>query len=292
MKKLICIMIAAIMLLFALPAGATELGSESESFIDSVVESEEISAEESSEIVFPESETAVETEAVIVIDESMSWSEVVFAIAEVCGISVEEAEKMVGNIRIVGDKYFGESDLWAQVVTDMDAHPAKWTLIGMLIALILFLVGLLVKRVISDATAMAKLKVAVSNIDAALNGDERDSKGNALSIRAMINEKNGHIELLEKENVELKTKAEELAQVVESLNKAIGKIEANSDTSLKLTEESTLQILQLLNIALDRKVPITTKEAREIWYSATQNKIKSIYEEGVANGNDGNAEKA
>lgn len=292
MKKFICLMIVAIMLFLALPVGATELGSETESFIGSVAESEETSADESADIVFPEGETAGETDAVIVIDESMSWSEVVFAIAEACGISVEEAERMVGNIRVVGDKYFGESDLWAQVVTDMDAHPAKWTLIGMLIALILFLVGLLVKRVISDATAMAKLKVAVSNIDAALNGDEKDSKGNALSIRAMISEKNGHVELLEKENVELKAKAEELAQVVETLNKAIGKIEANSDTSLKLTEESALQILQLLNIALDRKVPITTKEAREIWYSATQNKIKSIYEEGVANGNDGNAEKA
>ena len=64
----------------------------------------------------------------------------------------------------------------------------------------------------------------------------------------------------------------------------VGKVESNSDTSLKLSEETALQILQLLNIAMDRKVPITTAEARQIWYEHTQNRIKTIYEEGLGNG--------
>ncbi len=217
------------------------------------------------------------------IQESMSLSEMVLAIAESLGVSVGEAEQIVSNIRTIGDKYLGESDLWPYIAEDMDAYPAKWTIIGMIFALVLFLIGLLIKRVISDATTMLKMRVALSNIDSALNGDEKDENGNALSIRAMINEKNGHIELLEKENEALQGKAAELTKTVELLNNAISKIEADSSTALRITEESALQILQLLNIALDRKVPITSKEAREIWYSSTQNKIKSIYEEGVSN---------
>ena len=211
MKKIFCLMIAAIMLLLAISVSAAELDPSSES---TALETEVVLQEESAESVFPQedtvfaSETITETDALIVIDESMSWNEIVFAVAEACGISIEEAEKTVSNIRIVGDKYFGENDLWVHITEDMDMHPAKWTFIGLVLALALFLVGLLIKRVISDATSMAKLKIAVSNIDAALNGDEKGSDGKALSIRAMINEKNGHIELLEKENEALAAKAE------------------------------------------------------------------------------------
>lgn len=273
MKKIFLICLAVMFVLGVVPISATETGVATE-------------VAETAEIV---SEAPAETD--IVINEMMSLSEVILAVAERCSISVEDAEKMVADIRVIGDRYLGENDLWVRISADMEEHPAKWTLFGLLLATVFALIGVLIKRVINDAMTTQRMKVALENLDKALNGDERDENGKALSIRAMIGEKNGQIEKLEKENAaqreeigSLKRKAEELAGVITGLNNAISKIESNSDTSLKITEESALQLIQLINIALDRKVPITSKEARQIWYEHTQNNIKRIYEEGTDNG--------
>lgn len=286
MKKLIIAAVLIAVLLFALPVSATE--------VETGIETEVIS-EDTAEI---ETTVAVDVE----IGEELSFSETVLAIADKLGISVEEAEDLVQSIREFGDEYFSDTDLWSRVTADMDAHPAKWTIFGLLAALVLFLIGLLIKRVISDATTLSRLKVAVAGIDRALSGDGQGDTQGEPSIRALINGNNERLEefkrehgeqleLLKGENAALAARNEELTQTVRGLNEVIRKMESNSDTSLKITEESALQILQLLNLALDRKVPVTTKEARALWYSATQNKIKSIYEEGVDNVN-GGTEKA
>ena len=269
-KKILTVaVILAMLSVLCVPAFAVETATETEGTVESVVES------------------ATE----VAIDESMSLSEVIVAISKACGVSVEEAEKIVSDIKAIGDEYLGEIDLWVRISEDMETHPAKWTLLGLLLATVFVLIGVLIKRVITDAMTAQKMKIALENLDKALNGDEKDENGKALSIRAMIGEKNGQIEKLEQENAaqreeigSLKLKAEELAGVIAGLNNAISKIESNSDTSLKITEESALQLIQLINIALDRKVPITSKEARQIWYEHTQNNIKRIYEEGTDNG--------
>lgn len=272
MKKLIIAAVLIAVLLFALPVSATE--------VETTIETELIS-EDTAEI---ETTVAVDVE----IGEELSFSETVLAIADKLGISVEEAEDLVQSIGEFGDEYFSDTDLWSRVTADMDAHPAKWTIFGLLAALVLFLIGLLIKRVISDATTLSRIKITLKDIRKALFGDEDEqSEG---SIRAMIAAKNGQIDelggqvaQLGSENAALVAKTEALEQCVLALNEVIRKLESNSDTSLKITEESALQILQLLNLALDRKVPVTTKEARALWYSATQNKIKTIYQEGTSN---------
>ena len=265
-KKILTVaVILAMLSVLCVPAFAVETATETEGAVESVVES------------------ATE----VAIDESMSLSEVIVAISKACGVSVEEAEKIVSDIKAIGDEYLGEIDLWVRISEDMETHPAKWTLLGLLLATVFVLIGVLIKRVITDAMTAQKMKIALENLDKALNGDEKDENGKALSIRAMIGEKNGQIEenAAQREEIgSLKLKAEELAGVITGLNNAISKIESNSDTSLKITEESALQLIQLINIALDRKVPITSKEARQIWYEHTQNNIKRIYEEGTDNG--------
>lgn len=269
-KKILTVaVILAMLSVLCVPAFAVETATETEGTVESVVES------------------ATE----VAIDETMSLSEVILAVSRACGVSVEEAEKIVLGIKAIGDEYLGENDLWVRISADMEEHPAKWTMLGLLLATVFVLIGVLIKRVITDAVTAQKMKIALENLDHALNGDERDENGKALSIRAMIGEKNGQIEKLEKENEaqreeigSLKRKAEELTGVITGLNNAISKIESNSDTSLKITEESALQLIQLINIALDRKVPITSKEARQIWYEHTQNNIKRIYEEGTDHG--------
>lgn len=278
MKKIICFLIcAAVVFAAVLPIAASETATE-------------VVTEATTEAV-TEAVTEVVTEAEI--DGSMSLSEMILALAQKFGISVEDAEELVGDVKDVGDKYLEGNGLWDKISEDIQKNPAKWTIYGIVALLVLFLIGVLIKRVINDAINGQRQRIAIENIDKSINGDE-DVPGN--SLRELINKKNDDIDLLGKEHVglekrvdELKMTADLLAAKVEYLSKIAEKMEKNSDTSLKMTEESALQILQLLNIALDRKVPITSKEARQMWYEHTQNNIKSIYE-GAQNG--GETEKA
>lgn len=274
MKKIICFLIcAAIIFAAVLPIAASETATE----------------------VVTEATTEAVTEAVTEadIDGSMSLSEMILALAQKFGISVEDAEELVGDVKNVGDKYLEGNGLWDKISEDIQKNPAKWTVYGIVALLILFLIGVLIKRVINDALNGQRQRIAIENIGKSIDGDE-EAPGN--SLRELINKKNDDIDLLGKEHVglekrvdELKMTADLLTAKVEYLSKIAEKMEKNSDTSLKMTEESALQILQLLNIALDRKVPITSKEARQIWYEHTQNNIKSIYEEAQ---NGGETEKA
>ena len=274
MKKIICFLIcAAIIFAAVLPIAASETATE-------------VVTEETTEAV-----TEVVTEADI--DGAMSLSEMILALAQRFGISVEDAEELVGDVKNVGDKYLEGNSLWDKISEDIQKNPAKWTIYGIVALLVLFLIGVLIKRVINDALNGQRQRIAIENIDKSINGDD-DAPGN--SLRELINKKNDDIDLLGEERVglekrvdELKLMTDMLSTKVECLSKIAEKMEKNSDTSLKMTEESALQILQLLNIALDRKVPITSKEARQIWYEHTQNNIKSIYE-GAQNG--GETEKA
>lgn len=274
MKKIICFLIcAAIIFAAVLPIAASETA-------------EEVVTEATTEAV-----TEVVTEADI--DGAMSLSEMILALAQKFGISIEDAEELVGDVKDVGDKYLEGNSLWDKISEDIQNNPAKWTIYGIVALLVLFLIGVLIKRVINDALNGQRQRIAIENIDKSINGDE-DVPGN--SLRELINKKNDDIDLLGKEHVglekrvdELKLMTDMLSTKVECLSKIAEKMEKNSDTSLKMTEESALQILQLLNIALDRKVPITSKEARQMWYEHTQNNIKSIYEEAK---NGGETEKA
>lgn len=270
MKKLIIALMMLSVLLFAVPVSATD---------DTTFFESETSVETIAETTIEAEQTEVEesVEALPEISENASFSEIVLAIADAFGVSTEKAEEMVASIRNLGDRYLSDSDLWDMIVMDMDAHPARWTTIGLLLAVVLVLIGLLIKRVISDSTALSKLKISVAGIYKALSVEDGDNP----SIPTMIAEKNEQINTLVEENAVLSGQVEELTSVVQTLLDKIQKSEVNSDTSLKITEEMSLQILQLLNLALDRKTPITTKEARTLWYSATQNKIKEIYQNGV-----------
>ena len=230
-------------------------------------------------------ETVTEVDTVV---DNVPISEIILSVAGDLGITFEEAQELVARAVALGDKYFAESDLWGMVVTDIQENPARWVLVAAAFLVILFLIGILVKRVLNDAVTNQKMKIALEGISKALFGSEDDD---GTSIKAMISEKNEQIESLKTENAEqqkqiasLEEKAIELAEVIKALSESVGKVESNSDTTLKLSEETALQILQLLNIAMDRKVPITTAEARQIWYEHTQNRIKTIYEEGLGNG--------
>jgi hypothetical protein len=287
MKKLIQIftIAVAISLMFGLNVAATDTEVITETETEAMTEVIDTEVAETVTETVDETVTENKTE---VITEGTPLSEIILSVAGELGITFEEAQELVANALVLGEKYFAESDIWALIVEDVQENPARWTLLAVAFLIILSLIGILIKRVLNDAVTNQKMKMALEGISKALFGDE---DGDGTSIKAMIAEKNEQIETLKTENAEqqkqiasLEEKATQLAEAIKALIETVGKVESNSDTSLKLSEETALQILQLLNIAMDRKVPITTAEARQIWYEHTQNRIKTIYEEGLGNG--------
>lgn len=293
MKKTFIILIA-VLVLIAISVTILNVSATDETY-EAVVEGTEESVVEGAETV---DETVTEAPAVedsaeesanvdaeILMDAvsgAQSKTEAVLKIAELLGISVSDAEVLVNGFVAFGDEHFEESDMWLTIRDDIVTHPDKWTIIAIValgfIALLVFLIRGLIKNTLTQTNT--KLKLADINdheIDVierlkSLKDENAAFKSSLDTVKDLVE---GEYIELKKENEELKELLETVRGLIEGESAAVDSLKANSETSLRVTEESALQILQLLNIAMDRKVPITTREARKLWYSDAVAKVKA-----------------
>lgn len=207
------------------------------------------------------------------INGSGSKMETIMAFAELFGISAEEAEAIVNNIIVFGDEHFEENDLWTALRSDILSNPDKWVIIVIIasafIALIAFIIRCLIKNVLVQTNTKLKLK----DIDE----HETATCGKLDEIKILveeIKEQKAELDEIKGENEELKGLLQNVKTLIEGESAAVDSLKANSETSLKVTEETALQIVQLLNIAMDRKVPIASAGARKLWYEDSIQKIK------------------
>lgn len=207
------------------------------------------------------------------INGSGSKIDTVMAFAELFGISTEEAEAIVNNIIVFGDEHFEESDLWTALRADILSNPDKWIIIVVIasafIALIAFIIRCLIKNVLVQTNTKLKLK-DIDEHEAATSGKLDEIK----ILLGEIKEKEAELDEIKGENEELKGLLQNVKTLIEGESAAVDSLKANSETSLKVTEETALQIVQLLNIAMDRKVPIASAGARKLWYEDSVQKIK------------------
>ncbi len=292
MKRYIFAAVAVMMVLSLLIVGAeaseSDVGAVESSDIESGSESVFEASEEVDETV---DETVTETSPTVdeidsqavadLINGVDSKYEAALKLAGIFGISVADAEALVDNIVVFGDEYFEEDDAWIVIREDILTHPDKWTIIAVValgfVALLVFLIRSLIKNTLTQTNT--KLKLA--DIDEHEQATDRKLELVDTDNKEIIHLLGGIKELLEGESAELKRENEELKDLLEAVRglleiegAAVDSLKANSETSLKVTEESALQILQLLNIAMDRKVPIATKEARKLWYDSAVHKVK------------------
>ena len=312
MKRYIFAAIAVLMILSLciLGAGAsdeasgTDGGFDSEIVSESVFEGQEATAEEGS---VSDSEEAVSDMAIgeesaqdseplseeaiagidaeelnDVISNSQSKTEAIINIADIFGISVSDAEALVNTLVAFGDEHFEESDTWLVIRNNIIEHPDLWTVIAIaamgFIALVAFLIRCIIRNALTQTNTKLKLKDIDEHeqaVDGKLELVDTDNK-------EIISLLGGIKELLEGESAELKRENEDLKALLELIREAIASesaavdsLKANSETSLKVTEESSLQILQLLNIAMNRKVPTVSEGARKVWYEDAVAKVKA-----------------
>ena len=249
---------------------------------------------------FTESETAEELSAKIeesfeetdagidagglndVISNSQSKTEAIINIADIFGISVSDAEALVNTLVAFGDEHFEESDTWMVIRNNIIEHPDLWTVIAIValgfIALVAFLIRCIIRNALTQTNTKLKLKDIDEHeqaVDGKLELVDTDNK-EIISLLGGIKELlEGESAELKRENEDLKALLELIREAIASESEAVDSLKANSETSLKVTEESSLQILQLLNIAMNRKVPTVSEGARKVWYEDAVAKVKA-----------------
>ena len=210
-----------------------------------------------------------------IIDDASSFSEAVIAIADRFGISIEDAEELVADIKALGDKYLGETALWETIKNDMTVNPEKYVLIALCFLMFIALVVFIIRWIVHNMSQLRMLKMNVTSLKKSVDGDDSE-EGKALSLRSLITAKNDEIKALEEKDAALEQEVIKLREEAAAVTRAAEEVKKNTTNALSVTQESALQIAQLLCIAMDNgKMPIVTKEARELWYSNAQTKIKA-----------------
>jgi hypothetical protein len=108
----------------------------------------------------------------------------------------------------------------------------------------------------------------------------------------LITARNDKIEALEKRDKEFEAEIIKLREQAAEVTRAADEVKKNTESALNVTQESALQIAQLLCIAMDKgKMPVVTKEARRIWYENAQSKIKAAAGVEESDENDGETDE-
>ena len=280
MKRVLTITLTVFLLmsLFSLSAGAIEgnTGADADKM-----------AEESTESVFEGSETVAEVESESTLDAiesetfaesyidedilgelisgSESKTQAVIKLAGLMGIGVEDAEALIDKFITFGDEHFEDSDLWSALKQDVNEHPDKWIIIALVALAFVALVVFLIRSAIKNTLTQTNTKLRMASIEEHAKGVEKQGEDLKVQFTA-----------LKEEADEMRETLDTVLQLLMSEAEAVGSLKSNSDTSLKLSEESAFQILQLLNIAMDRKVPTVTPEARKLWYDNSVAKLKKV----------------
>ena len=199
-----------------------------------------------------------------IVSSAESFSAAVIAVADYLGISTADAEKLISDLVILGDKYLADTDLWPIICADIAEHPCKYTVIGLFILIFFALVGFLIRRVLSDMVQLREVKLKFSQVGEAMQGFSQTFKN--------IKEMNEQAITNEEAYVKLVAQKEE---TIEALTKDIKRLEEENvkeRRSMLIAESYNLQVLQL--ICERTALPLADKSAISLYFTKAQDAIK------------------
>jgi uncharacterized protein YxeA len=293
MKKIfIFLMVLALCMAVILPAGATEANpdtdesteylSGSESVTESVEDTAESHSVSDSEFI---SETESQTENIAaIIGDADSRLDAIVKIAAAMGITLDEAEALLDKMVALGDEHLADSDLWNDIRADILENPDRWIIVALVVLMLIALVTFIIRGLIKNTTAQAATRANIIDI-----------KENEAKLSEKVNAAAKKLSSIGGEHVEIKAEMYELRELVEQMQhvvdaskdetarihemaitmlSAVERIKADSASALKVNEEQALQTVQLLNIAMGRKLPTVSQSTRKVWYEDAVSKIK------------------
>lgn len=305
MKKIFIFLITLVVCMAViLPAGATEVytgtdestealvGSESETegagAVETVVTDEDITKDV----------TETETEDLAgVISGAGSRLEAIVAIAQTMGISLEDAEALLDKMIALGDEHLGDSDIWADIKADILENPENWIAAALIALMVAALLVFIIRGLIKNTSAQAATKANIVDIKqnqaeisedvtkakkklSTIEGDHVEIKAEMEGLRALAEEMHEVVEAG-------KQGIEEIHKMAEAMTVAVEIIKTNSESAVKVNEEQALQVVQLLNIAMGRKLPSVSGATRKVWYEESVQNIKKAAGDVGTEGSDG-----
>jgi uncharacterized protein (DUF885 family) len=155
----------------------------------------------------------------------------------------------------------------------------------MLLALVIFLIRGLIKNTAAQATNKMNIEdIKKTEAVTATRLSEHSTKlvgieNEHADIKAEIAEINARCEATQKATDEALAKVGDiLAKAVDMLDK-VEVIERNSANALKVNVEQALETVELLNIAMCRKLPTVSETTRKVWRDNAVSKIKAFASE-------------
>ena len=304
MKKIFYYIIAVVtvMCLAIVPAVATEAETEAitegeivetaTEAIGAVTETEQVSEIDTETETETEADTESETETtdiVAILGDADSRLDAIVKLAGTMGITLEEAEALLDKMVAIGDEHFGEHDFWLNIRESIENNPDTWTIAILTVLMLLALVIFLIRGLIKNTTAQATNKMNIEDIKRteAVNAQRLTEQSVKLSgienehadIKAEIAEINAKCELTQRATDIALSKVEDiLTKAVDMLDK-VKVIERNSANALKVNVEQALETVELLNIAMGRKLPTVTEATRKVWRDNAVAKIKAFASE-------------
>lgn len=307
MKKIFYIfVIAAICMALILPAAATEIEIGSVAIEETLAASEGAGSEEDGEEITEDldsvsealTETAIEsviestTDAEIesedvaaIINGADSKIEIIVGLAGAMGITIEEAEELLGKMVALGDEHLGETDIWKDIKASIQENPETWTIVAFVLLILAAFAVFLIRGQIKNTSAQAATKANIIDI----KETEAETHKTLLSASAKLTEieigyEGIKVEMGEIHNTVdsmLKTAAEsraDLEKILEMVAQMLAEVDAlkgNSEAALTVNKEQAFQTVQLLNIALGR-TPLNVSDAtRKAWYEHSVARIKA-----------------
>lgn len=258
MKKIFLIF-AIVAVLFTVPVFATETTEVIETEVESVPQ---IDISEVSDII----------------KESKTITDAIIKVANRCGITIEDAQDLVEDVMALGDKYLGETDMWVIIKNDAAANPGKYIVIALCFLMFVALIGFMLRWIVANIGQLRTLKLYLASLKKSVDGDDSE-EGKAFSLRGLITAKNDEIKALEEKDSAIESEVIKLREQAERLTQSAEEVLNNSKSALNITQETAIQIAQLLCIAMEKgKMPVLSSEARRIWFENTQANILGVTE--------------
>ena len=304
MKKIFYYISAVVMVIWlaVVPAFATEAETEAitegevvetaTEAIGAVTETEQVSETDTETETETEADTESETETtdiVAILGDADSRLDAIVKLAGSMGITLEEAEALLDKMVAIGDEHFGEHDFWLNIRESIENSPDTWTIAILTVLMLLALVIFLIRGLIKNTREQSKNRINIEDIKKteAVNSQRLTEQSAKLTgienehaeIKVEIAEINAKCDLTQKATDIALSKVEDiLTKAVDMLDK-VEVIERNSANALKVNVEQALETVELLNIAMGRKLPTVSETTRKVWRDNAVSKIKAFVSE-------------
>lgn len=269
MKKILCYIIAVLLIIIAtaLPISATD--TESTTFATELAETDAETVESEPDMEINSEQAG---EIVEIIESSGSQAEAIIALAEKLGITTEEAENLINSMLEVGDKYLGETKWWVGFKSSVEEDMKFWILAAVIATAGLAILWFAISNKMKVASPIKKLDYSIHSDGGMLDIIKKTSSETSKMHSEML-------EVVKEAAYQTDVYEGQLLKMQEELlekDKEILELKAANRKERKDMLTAEAYNLRMLKLICDRTaMPMTDKATIDLFYAKGIDSIKA-----------------